>query len=88
MTRIKWEAYQRWVLQKYIQRALDPAASFFDDMGVNHGSFNIFVAKEFLNSSDVIAILQKMGSKTMAESVTVTWFSNFCLPDGILYGPL
>jgi len=31
-------------------------APLFDNMGVNHNSFNIFVAKEFLNSSDVIAI--------------------------------
>ena len=33
-----------------------PRPPFFDDRGVNHSSFNIFVAKEFLNSSDVIAI--------------------------------
>jgi len=38
-------------------------------MGVNHGGFDIFVAQQFLDGADVVAVLQEMSGKTMAEGV-------------------
>lgn len=38
-------------------------------MGVNHGGFDIFVAQQFLDGADVVAVLQEMSGKTIAEGV-------------------
>jgi hypothetical protein len=35
-------------------------ASFVEDMGVTHGSRDIFVAQEFLDGSDVVAAFEQV----------------------------
>ena len=38
-------------------------------MGVHQSSFHIFVAKQFLNRANVVAIFQQMGCKAVAKRV-------------------
>ena len=38
-------------------------------MGIPHRSFDVLVPEQFLNGSDVVAVLQQMGRKRMAEDV-------------------
>ncbi len=38
-------------------------------MGVNHGGFEVFVAEEFLDGADVVAVLEEVGGEGMAEYV-------------------
>jgi hypothetical protein len=49
-----------------IQRTSNPKDILFRDMGVNHCSLKIAVAKQFLDGSYVIAFFEKMGSKTVS----------------------
>lgn len=59
-----------------------------NNVGVDHGSFYIFVSEEFLNGTNVITILEKMCSKRMAKDVRGDMFGNIegqcSLPDGFL----
>jgi len=41
-----------------IKRANDSASTAIENMGVDHGGFDIFMAKEFLDGADVVAIFQ------------------------------
>ncbi len=38
-------------------------------MGVNHGGFDIFVAQQFLDGADVVAILQEVGGEAVTKGV-------------------
>lgn len=38
-----------------------------EDMRVDHGDFHIFVAGEFLDGADVVAIFEEMSHKAVAE---------------------
>jgi hypothetical protein len=42
-------------------------------MGVDHGGFHIAVAEQFLNRTNVGAMLQNMCGKRMAEGVAGRW---------------
>ena len=53
-----------------IQRASDGQSSFVEDVGVNHGGADVFVAQEVLNGSDVVACLKEMRGKGVAEGMT------------------
>ena len=53
-----------------IQRTANSATSFIQNMGINHGGFDILMAQEFLNGTDIVVILQKLGGKAMAKSMT------------------
>ena len=55
-----------------IQGAADGQAAAIEDVGVNHRRFHVLVAKEFLHRADIVAILQQMRSKGVAEGVAVT----------------
>jgi hypothetical protein len=56
-----------------IQRTAHGLTALFDDMGVNHGRAHIFVAQQFLDGTDIIAVLQKMGGKTVAQVWQLTF---------------
>jgi hypothetical protein len=47
-------------------------------MGVNHGG-HIFVAKQFLNGANIIAVLEQMRSKTVAKGMAVPGFWDFAM---------
>ena len=40
-----------------------------ENVGIDHGGFDVFVSEEFLNGTNVIAILEKMGREGVAEGV-------------------
>ena len=57
-------------------------------MGIDHGGFDVFVAKQFLNSTNVVAILQEMGGKGVAEGVGGNRFGYFRKAGGLLNSSL
>ena len=57
-----------------VERASDGEAAALEDMGVDHGGFDIFVAEQFLNGADVVAVLEQMGGKRVAEGMTTDGF--------------
>jgi hypothetical protein len=67
-----------------IKRAANTKPALVEDMGVNHGGFDIFMTEQFLDGADVVAVLEQVGGKTMAESVTTHGFVNFGAADGLL----
>lgn len=40
-----------------------------EDVGVDHGGFEIFVAEEFLDGANVVARFKEVGGETVAEGV-------------------
>src|SRR5882724_5273955 len=52
-----------------IQWTADDHARFVEYVGINHGRGHVFVAEQFLHSSDIITVFQQMRSKTMPEGV-------------------
>ena len=61
-----------------IHRAFDVVSPFVDHMGVDHGGFEVFVAEEFLYGADVVAVLEEMGGKGMAQGVAGYFFVEPC----------
>jgi hypothetical protein len=55
-------------------------------VGVNHGGFDIFVTEEFLNGTDVVAVLEQVGGEGVAEGVATAMFRDFGTADGISNG--
>jgi hypothetical protein len=46
------------------------------------------VSQEFLYRTDIVAVFEKMGRKTVAQRMAATAFGNPSLIDNILYGSL
>ncbi len=59
-----------------------------EDVGVDHGGFDVFVSEEFLDGADVVAILKEMGGEAVAEGVRGNAFVYFGGMDGLFYGAL
>ena len=55
-------------------------------MGINHRGFDIFMTEQFLDGADIVAVLQEVGGKGMAEGVTTNPFCDFGVSDGLLKG--
>ena len=53
-----------------IQRTADALAAAIENMCINHGCTYILMPQKLLDGSDIIPILQQMGSKGMPESMT------------------
>jgi len=47
-------------------------------MGVDHGGFDILVAEQFLDSANVVAILEQVGGEGVTESVGSDTLINLC----------
>ena len=72
-----------------IQRAADTFSAFsFDNMGIDHGCADIFVAQQFLDCADIITVLQKVGRKTVAQGMAADVFLYACQFDGFFDSPL
>jgi hypothetical protein len=56
-----------------------PSAASGQNMGVNHSRSYILMTQQFLHGANVVAILQKMGSKAMAEGMATDSFGNLGL---------
>ena len=49
--------------EQAIERAAHGEAALFEDMGVDHGCFDILVTEQFLDGADIVAILQEVGGE-------------------------
>ena len=57
-------------------------------MGVDHRRAHVLVTEKFLNSPDIISVLEQMGGKRVAKGVTRSHFSKPRLFDGPLHRAL
>ncbi len=48
---------------------MDGASELVEDVGVDHGGFEAFVAEEFLDDADVVALDEEVGGEGVAEGV-------------------
>src|SRR5712671_4611421 len=71
-----------------VQRTLHPKARLIEHMGIDHGRRHILMPQEFLNSSDVVSILEQMGREGMAKSVARRRLLNTRSDHGLLYRQL
>ncbi len=55
-------------------------------MGVDHRGADILMAEEFLDGTHIIAILQQMRGKAMAQGVTTAALRESGALDGVLHG--
>ena len=49
--------------------AADDAGAAVERVGVDHGGAHVFVAKQFLNGADVVAVFQQLGGEGMPQRV-------------------
>ena len=56
-----------------VQRAADGQATAIEDVGVDHGGGDIFVAEKFLNRADIVTIFKQVGGKAVAKGVGANW---------------
>ena len=68
-----------------IKRTADGEAAAIQDMSIDHGSLHIFMSEEFLNSSDIVATLQQVGGKAVAERVTANRLVHACATSGFFH---
>jgi hypothetical protein len=59
-----------------VQRRFDGKSAALEDVGVDHGGFDVFVSEEFLNRSDVVTVLKEMSGETVAKGVRGNPFLN------------
>ena len=71
-----------------IQRAFDRQSAALEDVGVDHGGTDIFMAEEFLNGADVVPVLEEMGGEGMAKGVAGDALLDFGFGGGFLDGSL
>ena len=53
-------------------------------MSVDHGGFDIFVAKKFLNSADIVAVLEKVRCKAVAKGMATDMFGDVGRSGGLI----
>jgi hypothetical protein len=44
-------------LSASIERTANTMSTFIQNVGINHGRFDIFMAQEFLNGADIVVVL-------------------------------
>lgn len=60
-------------------------AATIQDVAVNHGSPNIVMPEQFLDSSNIVARFQQVSGETVAEAVACCGFRNPTMSDGFLH---
>ena len=68
-----------------VHGALHTPASAVQNMGVDHGRFDVFMPEQFLNRSYIVAHFQQMCRKRMAKRVAG---GSFGQPVRSIFGPL
>ena len=61
----------------------DAATAPIKNVGVDHGDFDVFVAEEFLDGADVVAVLEEVGGEGVAEGVAADAFGEVGGSDGL-----
>jgi hypothetical protein len=59
-----------------IQRRFNSESATLENVGIDHGGFDILVSKEFLNCADIVAVLQEVGGEAVAKGVRGNSFLN------------
>ncbi len=59
-----------------IERADHPAPALVQHMGIDHCRFNMRVANKFLYRAGIVAGLQQMGGKAMAQRMRCRWLGD------------
>ena len=71
-----------------IERAANAQWPLVEDVGIDHGGADIFVAEEFLDGANVVAVFEEMGGERVAEGVATGLFINTGQLDGLFDGTL
>jgi hypothetical protein len=77
---MQWVRIPNWspLLKLSIQGTAHPQAIFVENVGVDHHRSNILMPQQFLHGVDILAILERVRSKAMAESVADYSFLDAC----------
>jgi lambda repressor-like predicted transcriptional regulator len=73
---------------KTVQRAADASSTHFQHMRVDHGGGHAAVTEQLLHRADVIASLQQVRGKGMAQRMRRGRLGDACALHGALEGPL
>lgn len=68
-----------------VRRAAHPHGASIEHMGLDHRGAHVLVAQELLDRADVLAPLQQVGRKGMAEGVAAGLLGDSCLGYGSLH---
>lgn len=71
-----------------IKGASDTGRTLIKNMGVNHRGFDIAMAKQFLDRTDIVAIFKQMCGKRVPERMTGGSFHQVSLDYGLMNGTL
>lgn len=71
-----------------VKGAANSPASFVEDMGVDHGCRNVFVAEQFLHRANVIAVFKQMGGEGVTERMAGRPLGDAGFLDGDFHGAL
>jgi hypothetical protein len=52
-------------------------ATAIEDVGVDHGGFDVFVSEQFLDGADVVTVLEQVGGEGVAEGVATDALGDF-----------
>ena len=52
-----------------VEGGFDGESAALEDMGVDHGGFDILVSEEFLNGADIVSVLEEVGGEGVAKGV-------------------
>ena len=59
-----------------------------EDVGIDHGGFDVFVSEQFLDGADIVSVLEEVSGKGVAEGVRGDGFIDLCFLGGFTYGTL
>jgi hypothetical protein len=76
------------VLSEAVGRTLDAFSTSIEHEGINHCSGNILVPEEFLDSTDIVTVLQEVSGEGMAERMARDRLCNTRPSCGTFYGSL
>lgn len=71
-----------------VEGGFDSQAAALEDVGVDHGGADVFMAEQFLNGSYVVAVLKEVGGEGVAEGVGADSFLDFGFFGGLFEGAL
>lgn len=61
-----------------VERTPNTSAAAIKDMCIDHCCPHVLVTEEFLNSSNVVTVLEQMGGKAMTKGVATAMLGNVC----------
>jgi len=67
-----------------IKGADHSASTAIENVSVDHGGFDIFVGEKFLNSADIVAVLEKVRCKSVAKGMATDMFGDVGRSGGLI----